>query len=136
MRYLDAIAERGRDANPFFRMMGVNIGRFGDGKAEISMDIRPEMQNGVGWLQGGMFVALADEAMALALYTVLEEGEGIATVSESTSFLKGAREGRLIATGRVVKKGRRIAFTEGEVRDAGSGTVYARTSAAFVVTKA
>ncbi len=46
---------------------------------------------------GGMLVALADEAIALALYTLLKENEGIATISESTSFVKGVREGVIVA---------------------------------------
>ena len=41
--------------------------------------------------------ALCDEAMALALYTALENGERIATISESTSYLEGVRRGKIIA---------------------------------------
>ena len=44
------------------------------GKATLKMTVRPDMYNGVGWLQGGMLAAIADEAMALALYTVLAKG--------------------------------------------------------------
>ena len=79
------------------------------------MPVRPDMHNGVGWLQGGMLVAIADEAMALALYPLLDKQEGIATIAESTSFIKGVRTGILIAEARVVKKGRRVAFMEAEV---------------------
>jgi acyl-CoA thioesterase len=135
MTYLEKVAECGRDANPFFRMMGVEIIDFKEGVARLSMQVRPDMHNGVGWLQGGVFVALADEAMALALYTVLSEGEGIATISENTSFFKGVREGTVIATGKVIRKGRRIAFTEGEVLNSDGKVLLSRTSASFAVTK-
>ncbi len=85
-------------------------------------------------MQGGIFTGLADEAMALALYTVLSPGEGIATISETTSFLKGARDEFLVATGRVVRKGRRVAFTEGEVRkESETGDILARCAAAFAI---
>ncbi len=132
MGYLEEIKKRGREANPFFCLMGIEVDSFGKGKAELSMEVRPDMQNGVGWLQGGLFTALCDEAMALSLFTVLEEGERIATISESTSFLQGVRKGKVIAKGRVVKKGRQVAFAEGTVMDA-EGHVLSQTSASFAI---
>ncbi len=135
--YLAAIRSRGRDANPFFATMGIEVESIGSGEATLSMQVRPTMHNGVGWLQGGLFLALTDEAMAIALYTQLDQGEGIATISESTSFLKGSQDDRLFATGRVVKKGRRVAFAEGEVRrGTRDGELLARTTAASAVVRA
>jgi len=43
---------------------------FGNGKAELFMPVRPDMHNGVGWLQGGLFTARCDEAMALGVCQV------------------------------------------------------------------
>jgi uncharacterized protein (TIGR00369 family) len=135
MSYLERIRKNGRYANPFFCLMGIELVNVEAGRAVLSMEIRGDMLNGVGWLQGGMLAALADEAMALALYPLLAENEGIATISESTTFIKGVRDGVIVAEGRVIKKGRRVAFTEGEVRtDNAEKTVLSRTSAAFAVT--
>jgi acyl-CoA thioesterase len=132
MSYLERVRQRGRDANPFFLLMGIELGTYGNGEAELFMPVRPDMHNGVGWLQGGLFTALCDEAMALALFTVLEEGTGIATISESTSFLQGIRIGRIKATGKVIKKGRSIAFMEGHVKSE-DGKILAKTSASFAI---
>jgi len=133
MSYLDEIRRWGREANPFFRLMAIDIDAYGNGEAQISMEVRPDMCNGVGWLQGGIFTSLRDEAMALALYTILEEDEGIATISESTSFLQGVRSGRVTAYGSVIKKGRAVAFTEGYVKKSDSGTILSQTRASFTV---
>jgi len=134
--YLERIRSQGRDANPFFQMMGIEVTSAGEGEACLSMEIRPDMHNGVGWLQGGIFTALADEAMALALYTLTSREEKIATVTETTTFIKGARHGMVVTMGRVVKRGRRVAFTDGEVREGGpEGDLLARTSAAFIILK-
>jgi acyl-CoA thioesterase len=134
MGYLDDIKKIGRGANPFFLSMEIEIESFGEGEAVLSMPIRPSILNGQGWMQGGLFVALADEAMALALYTVLEDGELIATISENTSFLQGIRDGRVIAEGKVLKRGRQVAFTEGVVRRADeTGDVLSETRAYFTV---
>jgi uncharacterized protein (TIGR00369 family) len=135
MSYLDKIRKDGRYANPFFCLMGIEVVNVEAGSAVLSMEVRHDMLNGMGWLQGGMLAALADEAMALAIYPLLAENEGIATISESTTFIKGIRDGVIIAEGRVIKKGRRVAFTDGEVRMGNAEkTVLSRTSAAFAVT--
>ncbi|NMB78237.1 MAG: PaaI family thioesterase [Methanomicrobiales archaeon] len=135
MNYLQRITTEGQSANPFFCLMGIDVASVGDGTAVLKMTIRPDMYNGVGWLQGGMLAAIADEAMALALYTRLAEGEGIATISESTSFIRGVREGTILAEAQVIRKGRRVAFMESIVRmDNSEKTVLARTTASFAVT--
>lgn len=132
MSYLREIAAKGQMANPFFVLMGINVISFGGGEAVLSMTVRPDMHNGAGWLQGGIYTALADEAMALALTTLLDDGGRIATISETTQYFKGVRDGTVRATGRVVRMGHRVAFAEGEVTGA-DGTVLARTTASFAV---
>ncbi|MDO9550042.1 MAG: PaaI family thioesterase [Methanoregula sp.] len=135
MTYLENIRLDGRNANPFFCQMGIDIVSYAEGMAVLNMRVRPDMHNGVGWLQGGMLVALADEAIALALYTLLKNNEGIATISESTSFIKGVREGVIVAEAKVIKKGRRVAFAEAEVfLENGEKMMLSRTTAAFAVT--
>src|SRR5512137_934354 len=115
MSYLENIKKDGKYANPFFCLMGIDVINIKPGTAELKMQVRPDMHNGVGWLQGGILAAIADEAMALALYPLLSGTEGIATISESTTFIKGVKDGVIFAEGRVIKKGRRVAFMEGEV---------------------
>lgn len=135
MSYLENIKKDGKFANPFFCLMGIDVVSVEPGKAVLTMQVRPDMHNGVGWLQGGILAAIADEAMALALYPLLSNTEGIATISESTSFIRGIQEGFIIAEGRVIRKGRRVAFAEGEVFvDNDEKMLLSRTSAAFAVT--
>jgi acyl-CoA thioesterase len=132
MGYLEEIRLRGRAANSFFLMMGINVDSFGEGKAELSMEVRPDMLNGQGWLQGGLYTALCDEAMALALFTILDKGERIATISESTSYLEGVRNGKIVAEGKVLKKGRHVAFAEGHIRKASQKEIIILSQSSFV----
>ena len=135
MSYIENIKKQGKEANPFFCLAGIDIVTVESGRAVLSMPVRPAMYNGVGWLQGGMLVAIADEAMALALYTLLKKDEGIATIAESTSFIRGIQKGTITAEARVIKKGRRVAFMEAEVReDDSKKTLLARTTASFAIT--
>ncbi len=41
MSYLEDVQLRGRDANPFFCFMAIDINSFGDGEAQLSMEVRP-----------------------------------------------------------------------------------------------
>jgi len=133
MNYYTRIQKEGRIANPFFTLMGVELGSMQKGSATLRMPIRPDMMNGEGWLQGGIFTALADEAMVLAIYPLLAPHERIATISETTSFLSAVKEGVIVAEGRIVKRGRRVIFSEGDIRAEGSDGILARFSAAYAV---
>ena len=135
MNYIEKIRTKGRDANPFFTLMGIETGVFGRGSATLRMPVRPDMLNGEDFLQGGLFTALADEAMVLAIYTLLAPLERIATISETTTFMSGVRQGVLIGTGRVLKKGRRVIFAEGDITLEGSGQILSRSTATFMVTR-
>jgi acyl-CoA thioesterase len=136
MSYIERIQTEGRDANPFFTLMEIEIGPLSRGSGTLRMPIRPDMLNGEDFLQGGLFTALADEAMVLAIYPLLSPEEQIATISECTTFMSGAQKGVLVGTGRVIKKGRRVIFAEGEITLEGSGRVLSRSTATFMVTRA
>lgn len=133
MNYLDEITSRGQHANPFFCLMGIKPLHFGEGKARLTMDVRDDMKNGEGWLQGGMFTALGDEAIALAIYTLLSQGETIATVSCTTHFIRGIQQGTIHADGEVIRKGRQMIYAEATITDAKDGNLLARCTASFVV---
>lgn len=137
MSYLDEIEQAGRNANPFFCLMGIEPVSWGEGKARLEMMVRSDMTNGEGWLQGGMYTALADEAMALAIYTLLEKGEMIATISFTTHFMRGVRAGDTIfAAASVIRRGRQIIFTEAVILGTDARTELARCSASFTVRQA
>ncbi len=133
MAYLDAIKSRGRLANPFFCLMEIDPVSFEDGKARLAMTVRPDMLNGEGWLQGGMYSALADEAMALAIYTLLKPGEMIATISGTTTFMRGVRSGLIYADATVIKKGRQIIVVDAVVSEKDGDHALARCNSTFIM---
>ena len=130
--YLDRLRAEGERANPFFLMTGTRVVAMDGGAGELAVEVRPAFCNGEGWVQGGLYTALADEAIVLAIYQTLAEGETIATIAESTSFLRGVNGGTLRAVGRVVKRGRRVIFGEGQVYD-GEGRLCSVTTASYAV---
>ena len=59
-----------------------------------------------GALHGGTLMALADSVGGAVAFLNLPEGAGTSTISSSTVFIRGAREGVVTATGRLVHRGR------------------------------
>ncbi|ACL15465.1 PaaI family thioesterase [Methanosphaerula palustris] len=133
--YCTALEQQGAKANPFFTLMGIEVVAMEEGHGELSMVVRPDMLNGEGWLQGGLYTALADEAIVLAIYPGLQEREGIATISATTDFFHGVNEGTIVARGKIVKRGRNVIFAEGTLIARGSEKVLSRTTAAYAVTR-
>lgn len=123
---------KGEKVNPFLEFLQVEVGEIGEGRAVFRLAVRPEYLQGAGYVQGGIMVALADEAIAHAVMTLLEAGEGLTTVELKCDFLAPVKEGTLVAEARVFKKGRRLAIGDCMVKD-GSGRAVIRVSATFMI---
>jgi uncharacterized protein (TIGR00369 family) len=118
---------------PFVEALGMQLWRFEDGVAEVSLDVQPSMLNSWQVAHGGVVMTLLDVAMAHAARSV-REGDlggapGLATIEMKTSFMRAA-EGRLVATGTLLHGSTKIAFCEGSVRDA-SGAICAHATGTF-----
>ena len=68
-----------------------------------------------GSFHGGAMGALADIAGGYAALTVVPPDSEVTTVEYKINFLAGFQGGELVATGRVVKAGKRIVVTTAEV---------------------
>lgn len=101
--------------NPFVNFMGVKVPELGEGYARFTLEIRPDFHNSQGFLQGGVIAALADEAVAYALFSLVPEGEMISTVEMKINFLAPAQQGILEAQAHIRKRGRTLSLGEVEV---------------------
>jgi len=112
------------DESPYQRLLGIQLVRAEEGTVEIRLPFKEEFLrlDGSDWLHGGIVSALADIAGAYAVVTVAGEERG-ATIDLRIDYFKPARQGDLLATGRVVKTGRSICVADIEVRDEASTLV-------------
>jgi acyl-CoA thioesterase len=101
--------------NPFVQFMGVEVPELGEGYARFTLEIRPDFHNSQGFLQGGVIAALADEAVAYALFSLVPEGEMISTVEMKINFLAPAQTGVIEAQAHIRKRGRTLSLGEVEV---------------------
>jgi uncharacterized protein (TIGR00369 family) len=103
-------------ANPFIKFVGIEVPQLGKGYARFVLPFNPDLANSIGLLQGGMLAALADEAVAFALYSLVQEGETFNTVEMKINFLGAVKEGTVTAEAHIFKKGRTISLGEAVVR--------------------
>ena len=86
---------------------------------EVAFEARAEvLLNPMKQIQGGFLCAMLDECMSVACMVASGMTHVAPTVEMKTSFFRPGMPGALRGVGRVVKWGKTIAFTEGELYDA------------------
>jgi len=115
----------------FNRTLGMTDIRAAGGAAEIDLTLGPELTNKRGVAHGGVLTSLLDSVMGAAVVSAIAAEEWCGTVQLSIQFLAPGIGVSLSGRGRMVKRGRHIAFARGEVVDArgeviatGEGTWY------------
>jgi uncharacterized protein (TIGR00369 family) len=102
------------------------------GRVKVRYLPGPEFTNPMGNVQGGIIVAMLDDAAAFSAIVKAGERIGIPTIELKTSFFAPARAGvPLFAEARCIKLGKRVAFMEAELTDE-AGTVLARLTTSAV----
>jgi uncharacterized protein (TIGR00369 family) len=106
---------------PFVEQLGLELYHFGDGLAEVQVDLGKAHLNSWQVAHGGVLMTLLDVSMAHAARSVHAKepghGPGLVTIEMKTSFMRPA-EGRLTAKGKLLHRSTTMAFCEGAVYDA------------------
>ena len=97
--------------------LGIERTAWSPGHTCLEVSVAQDHLNKGGAAHGGLMTVLLDGALGGALVSTLPVTSWCATTQLTTSFLDAARLGeRLVATGRVVRRGRHVAHLAGEVR--------------------
>lgn len=102
----------------FHQEVGFRIDARHSGRGFVTVTGKVEHQhlNINGVVHGGVYATILDTSMGAAVVSLLSEGETTATTSLYVEFLRAAREGEtLTARGDVLRRGRHIAFAEGNL---------------------
>ena len=114
-----------------FRMLKVSQA---ERTVEVEFDARAELlANPMKQVQGGYLCAMLDECMSVACMVASKMTAVAPTAEMKTSFFRPAMPGELKGIGRVVRWGRTLAFTEGELYDA-EGRLVAKATGTAVPT--
>jgi len=103
-----------------------------EGTIEVAFTATDQFLNPIGVIQGGLLAAMLDDTMGPALVATLGPGQFAPTADLQVQFLRPARPGRLTGRGRIVRRGKDIAFLAGELSDEFGQIVATATATAQI----
>jgi len=110
---------------PFAALLGMELVDVGDDVVRVRLPFRAEVTTIGDLVHGGAISALVDVSATAAAWTRadLARSPRGTTIGFSLNFLQGAIATELIATARIIQRGRSVQVCEVDVRNAAGGAV-------------
>ncbi|MBN8488867.1 MAG: PaaI family thioesterase [Burkholderiales bacterium] len=96
-------------------LIGATLDAIEPGYCAIAILPRPELSQQHGYVHAGVVSTLVDTAGGYAGYTLFPAGSSVLTAEFKINLLAPAQGDRIVAEGFVVKPGRTLCITRGEV---------------------
>ena len=103
------------DRQGAMRLIGARLAEIGPGYCAIELPYRPDLTQQHGYVHAGIVSAIADSAGGYAGFTLFPSDASVLTVEYKLNLIAPAAGERLVAEAHVVKPGRTLAITRGEV---------------------
>lgn len=119
---------------PIAALMDMTLTDVGEGTVQFRCTPGESAYNPIGMIHGGLVCTVLDTVTGCAVQTTLEAGLAYTSLEIKVSYLRPvhAGAGDLLANGRTLRRGRRAAFAEGEIRDT-EGRLVATASSTLLV---
>ncbi len=85
------------------------------GEVDIELPFRPDLCQQAGFIHAGMITTVIDTACGFAAQTLMPEDSDVVTVEFKINFMSPAVGDRFIGRGGVVKAGKTLTITQGDV---------------------
>src|SRR4029453_5326124 len=95
-------------------LIGASLGKVEPGRVEVTLPWRDDLTQQKGFVHGGIIGMIADSACGYAAYSLMPADASLVTVEYKINILAPAR-GSLVARGEVIRPGRTLTVTRGEV---------------------
>ena len=115
---MDGFAERVRrsfERQGAMALIGARLLELRPGYCALALAPRPETSQQHGYVHAGILATLVDSAGGYAGYTLFPENSSVLTVEFKLNLIAPAQGERIVAEGFVVKSGRTLTITRGEV---------------------
>lgn len=123
----------GGNFGPWIWDLGLRIEQVGPEGVRIRLPFSDKIARPGGVVIGQAMMAMADTVMVLAICEKLGRFATLATISQTTNFLRAAVQQDVIGVARAVKVGRSTAFGEVEMVVAGRDEPIAQVLCTFAV---
>lgn len=110
---LTQLAQQVLAAQPFSALVGAELASIEEGKAELRIPIKKELQQQNGFLHGGVLSYAADNAITFAAGSVL--GAAVVTQEYKINYLRPATGRLLRAEAKVLSRTKRLAVCSCEI---------------------
>lgn len=105
---------------PLVDILGCSIEEIGEGRCTARMAFKPELIRPGGTIAGPATMALADVAMYVVVLSLVGRVELAVTTNLNVNFLRKPGKADMIAHGRILKRGKRLAVVEVELFSEGA----------------
>jgi uncharacterized protein (TIGR00369 family) len=96
-------------------LLGAKLDTVEPGRVDIVLPYRADLCQQNGFLHAGISTTIADSAGGYAAFTLFGPDEDVLTSEFKMNFLAPAKGDRFVATGRVVKPGKRLSVCQVEM---------------------
>ncbi|EHK63456.1 PaaI family thioesterase [Achromobacter arsenitoxydans] len=103
------------DQQSIMALLGAKLDVVEPGRVDIVLPYRADLCQQNGFLHAGISTTIADSAGGYAAFTLFGAGEDVLTSEFKMNFLAPAKGDRFVASGRVVKPGKRLSVCQVEM---------------------
>lgn len=121
------------NGSPYFSLLSMEVKDLEWGTSLLEIQVAQKHLQPFGFVHGGVIGSLIDAATFWAVFPQVEREVGLTTIELKVNYLAPVREGRLLAEGKCIKKGKTLALGEAYVRNDKGSLIAHGTSTMIVV---
>jgi len=134
LSFLKAIVDGALPQPPISETLGFHLVEAEPGRAVFAGTPELRHYNPIGTVHGGFAAALLDSALACAIFATMRKGDVWTTLELKINYVRAmtTETGLVRAEGRVIHRGRSVATSEGDLKDA-AGRLYAHATTTCMI---
>ena len=134
LSFLRGILDNSNPNPPICETLGFHLAEADAGRAVFTCVPEFRHYNPIGSVHGGFVATLLDSALACAIFSTMKKGDTWTSLELKVNFVRAVTEdtGLVRAEGRVIHRGRMVATSEGDLKDA-AGRLYAHATTTVMV---
>jgi acyl-CoA thioesterase len=130
-KYLEQV-RKVTNNSPYYQLLGMEVMEIKEGESKIQMPFKQGLTHPYRIVHGGAIASLADSSVAMALISLVEPKDRIATIEFKINFFAPVSKGNLEAQAKIIHKGSKTAVGEVEVKNE-EGKLVAKVIATYSI---
>jgi uncharacterized protein (TIGR00369 family) len=134
LAFLKGMIDGTQPSAPMSQLLGFHLIEVEEGRAVFEGLPEYRHYNPIGTVHGGFAATLLDSALGCAVFSTLAKGEAWTTLELKFNLVRPLTKdtGPVRAEGRVIHRGRTVATSEGDLKDA-AGKLYAHATTTCII---